>query len=83
MQERFCGGNGGSHKGNRSTGFTPNRMLLGREVMMPLDLMLVSDGEEAKRGGTFRVDFKDCCGEAHQKAREILEGVKMRQKKIL
>ena len=24
---------------NRSTGFTPNRMMLGREVMMPLDLM--------------------------------------------
>ena len=33
---------------NRSTGFTPNRMMLGREVMMPLDLMLGSDGEEAK-----------------------------------
>ena len=66
---------------NRSTGFTPNRMLLGREVMMSLDLMLVSDGEEAKRGGTFRVDFNDCCVEAHQKAREILEGVQMRQKK--
>ena len=31
---------------NRSTGFTPNRMMLGREVMMPLDLMLRSDGEE-------------------------------------
>ena len=27
---------------NRSTGFTPNRMMLGREVMMPLDLMLGS-----------------------------------------
>ena len=31
---------------NRSTSFTPNRMMLGRQVMMPLDLMLVSDGEE-------------------------------------
>ena len=38
---------------NRSTGFTPNRMMLGREVMMPLDLMLGSDGEEARRGGYF------------------------------
>ena len=60
---------------NRSTGFTPNRMMLGREVMMPLDLMLGSDGEEAKIGGTFRADFKDGWVEAHQKAREILEGV--------
>ena len=30
---------------NRSTGFTPNRMVLGREVMMPLDLMLGNEGE--------------------------------------
>ena len=63
---------------NRST---PNRMMLGREVMMPLDLMLGSDGEEARRGGTFRADFKDGWVEAHRKAREILEGVQRRQKK--
>ena len=44
---------------NRSTGFTPNRMMLSREVIMPLDLMLGSDGEEAKRRGTFRANFKD------------------------
>ena len=31
---------------NRSTGFTPNGMMLGREVMMPLDLMSGSVGEE-------------------------------------
>ena len=66
---------------NRSTGFTPNRMMLGREVMMPLDLMLGSDGEEARRGGTFGADFKDGWVEAHRKAREILEGVQRRQKK--
>ena len=38
----------------RSTGFTPNRMMLGRELMMPLDLMLGNDGEEFGREGTFR-----------------------------
>ena len=42
---------------NRSTSFTPNRMMLGIEVMMPLYLMLGSDGKEAKRGDTFRADF--------------------------
>ena len=66
---------------NRSTGFTPNRMMLGREVMMPLDLMLGSDGEEAGRGGTFKTYFKDGWVEAHQKAREISEGAQRRQKK--
>ena len=56
---------------NRSTGFTPNRMMLGREVMMPLYLMLGSEGEEAKIRGIFRADFKDGWVEAHRKAREI------------
>ena len=42
---------------NRSTDFTTNRMMVGREVMILLDLMLGSDGEEAGRGGTFRADF--------------------------
>ena len=64
---------------NRSTGFNPNRMMLGREVMMSLDLMLGSDGEEVERGRTFRADFGGV--EAHQKARELLEGVQRRQKK--
>ena len=65
---------------NRRTGFTPNGMMLGREVKMPLDLMLGSDGEEARRGGTFRTDFKDGWVDAHRKAREILEGVQRRHK---
>ena len=50
---------------NRRTSFTPNRMMLGREVMMPLDLMLGSDGEEARTWGTFWADFKDGWVEAH------------------
>ena len=43
--------------------------------------MLGSDGEEARRGGTFRADLKDGWVEAHRKAREILEGVQRRQKR--
>ena len=37
---------------NRST---PNRMMLGREVMMPMDLMLGSDGEEVLLGPILRM----------------------------
>ena len=37
--------------------------------------MLGSVVEEVGRGSTFRTDFKDGWVEAHQKAREILEGV--------
>ena len=68
---------------NRSTGFTPDRMMLGREVMMPLDLMLGSDGEEARKEGTFRAYFKDGWVEAHRKAREILEGSKRDRKSTM
>ena len=35
---------------NRSTVFIPKRMMLGREVMMPLDLIIVSNGEEVGIG---------------------------------
>ena len=31
---------------NRQTGFTPNFLMLGREVLQPIDLMLNAGGEE-------------------------------------
>ena len=34
---------------NRQTGFTPNFLMLGREVFQPLDLMLNPGGEEERR----------------------------------
>ena len=64
---------------NRSTGFTPNMMILGREVMMPLDLVLGSDGEETGRGVVLLGPILRMV-EAHRTAREILEGVQRRQK---
>ena len=52
---------------NRSTDFTSNRMML--------DAIGFDVGEEAKSGGTFRANFKDCWVKAHRKAKEILEGL--------
>ena len=34
---------------NRQTGFTPNFLMLGREVLQPIDLMLNPGGEEERR----------------------------------
>ena len=34
---------------NRQTGFTPNFLMLGREVLQPIDLMLNAGGEEERR----------------------------------
>ena len=55
--------------------------MLGSEVMMLLDLMLGSDGEEVGRVSNFGADFKDDWVEAHRTARDILEGVQRRQNK--
>ena len=49
---------------------------------MSLDLMIWCYGEDVGRRGTsFRAGFKDVWVEAHRKARELLEGVQMRQKR--
>ena len=34
---------------NRQTGFTPNFLMLGREVLQPIDLMLNPGGEEERK----------------------------------
>ena len=51
--------------------------------MIPLDLILGSNGEEVGRGSTFRANFKDGWVEAHRKAREILEGVQKGDRKSI
>ena len=33
---------------NRQTGFTPNSLMLGRELLQPIDLMLNPGGEEER-----------------------------------
>ena len=39
---------------NRSTGFTPNFLMVGQEVLQPIDLMLYPGGEdERKTPGTY------------------------------
>ena len=65
---------------NRSTSFTPNIMMLGRGVMMPLELMLGSYGEEVGRGGTLGPRLGMAGWRHIEKAREMLEGVQRRQK---
>ena len=66
---------------NRATGFTPNRLMLGREVMKPLDLMLGNRGELVDGGTIFGTDLKLGWEEAHEKAREQLGESQRRQKK--
>ena len=56
---------------NRQTGFTPNFLMLGREVLQPIDLMLNPGGEEERRTpGTYAARHQEAMGNAHREARQ-------------
>jgi transposase InsO family protein len=56
---------------NRSTGFTPNRLMLGREVRQPLELMT---GEQSSQTTTssYLADLEQAMRNAHETARKAL-----------
>ena len=66
---------------NRQTGFTPNFLMLGREVLQPIDLMLNPGGEEKRRTpGTYAVRHQEAMRTAHREARQKLQQSQRRQK---
>ena len=67
---------------NRSTGFTPNMLMLGREVRCPIDLMLkLGEGGEPGRGeNKFIKEVEETWRTAHILAREELCMAQRRQK---
>ena len=67
---------------NRSTGFTPNMLMLGREVRCPIDLMLkLGEGGEPGRGeNKFIKEVQETWRTAHILAREELCMAQRRQK---
>ncbi|XP_033728147.1 protein NYNRIN-like [Pecten maximus] len=68
---------------NKSTGYTPNRLMLGREIMLPVDIMMgvsqanLEDFEPAE----WVQNLNRVMAEAHQFARHHLESTQIRQKK--
>ena len=55
---------------NRLTGFTPNFLMLGREVLQPIDLMLNPGGEEERRTpGTYAARHQEAMRTDHREAR--------------
>ena len=68
---------------NRSTGFTPNRLMLGREVNTPLNLMY-PQGATNSPGGTcddYVTKLEADIQQAHTQARETLKVSQKRMKK--
>ena len=67
---------------NRSTGFTPNYLMLGREVMRPLDLMLPKIfGDVCSREANFVTKYQTAFQRDHEIARQNLKAAQFRQKR--
>ena len=67
---------------NRQTGFTPNFLMLGREVLQHIDLMLNPAGEEERRTpGTYAARHQEATRTAHREARQKLQQSQRRQKR--
>ena len=67
---------------HETTGFTPNMLMLGREVKMPSDVMFsdVSDSQEPESFGSYVENIRDKMRKAHQVAQEHLKVKAKRQK---
>ena len=66
---------------NRHTGFTPNMMILGREVMLPVDLMFGSIGQEETTSAEYVTKLQQILRQVHTLARESLQSSQERQKR--
>ena len=66
---------------NRSTGFTPNMMMLGREVMLPVDLMIASKDSEHLYPAEYVKKLKEVMNQVHTLAREKLVSYQNRQQR--
>ncbi|XP_062602775.1 uncharacterized protein LOC134264500 [Saccostrea cucullata] len=65
---------------NRQTGFTPNRMMLGREVSQPLDIMLGRKIPGQNPAG-YVENLEEALSVCHQAARDNLGEAQLRQKR--
>ena len=65
---------------NRHTGFTPNMMILGREVMLPVDLMFGSISQEETTSAEYVTKLQQILCQVHTLARESLQSSQERQK---
>ena len=66
---------------HRQTGFTPNRMMLGREVILPLDLLIGHPNKQKTEPPDWVIELDKRMQRVHCLARERLESSQIRQKK--
>lgn len=66
---------------HRQTGFTPNKMMLGREVQGPLELMIGTEVASDENEGTYVQELSSALEQTHELARRSLQNAQMRQKR--
>ena len=66
---------------HESTGYTPNCMMLGRELPMPTHLLVKTPEDQAPGGSDYVCQLQDRLQEVHELARECLKGSHQKQKK--
>ena len=66
---------------NRNTGFTPNKLMLGREVNIPADLMFPADLPTVANPDEYIQELENATLSAHKAARDNLKTAQMRMKR--
>lgn len=66
---------------NRQTGFTANKMMLGREIIQPVDIVIgVAENQQPQVPSDFVDELEEVMTQVHAIARENLHNAQMRQK---
>ena len=67
-----------------TTGVSPNRMMFGREVMLPLDLLVSQNGSETEYASheTYAAEIYSRMQKAFEVARKHIQGEQKRQKRL-
>ena len=68
-----------------TTGISPNRMMFGREINLPLDLLVTQTVPETRKYGTPEAYASEICGRMHrafEMARNNIQGEQKRQKRL-
>lgn len=66
---------------NRHTGYTPNRLMLGREANVPLRMMLPESNQTSPEAPEYLQRLEKTLSLAHKEARAILQQSQIRQKR--
>ena len=68
---------------NRQTGYTPNKMMLGREIIQPVEVMLgtAEYNQDAQEPHTFVQKMQKLLPQIHHLARQTLQSSQIRQKR--